>query len=41
MHAQCTRGGGLNEVFMYIKLKRNKENIMYVNGGCVIAIINI
>jgi hypothetical protein len=26
---------------MYIKLKRRKENVMYVNGGRVIAIMSI
>jgi hypothetical protein len=26
---------------MYIKLKRRKENVVYVNGGRVIAVVNI
>ncbi len=26
---------------MYIKLKRMKENVVYVNGGCVVVVMNI
>ncbi len=27
--------------FSYIKLRRRKKNVMYVNNGCVITIMNI
>ncbi len=40
IYIQCTRGGEMK--FSYIiKLQRRKENIVYVNGGRIIAAVNI
>ncbi len=40
IYIQCTRGGEM-KFSCIIKLQRRKENIVYINGGRVIATVNI